>query len=95
MLSPTTSSLLVSQHLIPLPSSLLGEHLSTSNHTFRRIERKGGRRRKRKPNKKAPASGYHVGHHPPSSSANHDREKVPISSHHDGKKLTNVYHAGT
>ena len=34
VLSPIASSLPVSQDPIPLPSSSLGEHLSTSNHKF-------------------------------------------------------------
>ena len=95
MLSPIASSLPIYQDPIPLPSSSLGEHLLTSNHTFQRTKKKGGRCRKRKINKKDPASRYHVGHHPPSASANRARGNVPISSHHDVKKLANDYHAGT
>ena len=95
MLSPIASSLIVSQDPIPLPSSSLGEHLPTSNLTFWRTKRKEGRCRKRKPNKKALASGYHAGHHLPLASANHARGKAPISSHHDGEKLANGYLAGT
>ena len=86
VLSPIASSLLVSQDPIPLPSSSLGEHIPTSNHTFRRTKKKGGRRRKRMPNKKDPTSRNHVGHHLSSSSSNNYGGKVPISSHHDRKK---------
>ena len=87
VLSPIASSLPVSQDLVPLPSSSLGEHLPTSNHTFRRTKKKGGRYRKRNP--KSPTSGYHASHHPHSASTNNSGGKVPISNHHDG------YHAGT
>ena len=47
--SPNASLLPVSQDPIPLPSSSLGEHLLTSNHTFQRTQEKGGRQRKREP----------------------------------------------
>ena len=102
-----TSSLPVSQDPIPLTSSSPGEHLTTSNHKIWRTKRKGGGRRKRNLNKKDPtsrhhvghhppsASGHHLGHHPPSNSINHVGGKVPTSSHHDGKKLANGYHAET
>ena len=95
MPSPIAYSLPVSQDIIPLPSSSLGEHLLTNNHTFQRTKRKGDIHRKQKPNTKAPASGNHTGHHLLSSSANHAGGKVPISSHQDGEKLANVYLAGT
>ena len=86
-------SLPISQDPIPLPSSSLSEHIMTSSHKIRRTKRKGGRHWKQKPNKKAPASGHNVGHHPPLASTNHVGGKVPTSSHHDGKKLDNGYHA--
>lgn len=107
VLSPISSSLRISQDIIPLPSSIAGEHFATSNHKIQRTKRKGGRNRKRKINKKAPTSRYHAGHHPPSAFANHARGKVPsnsvnhvggkvpISSHRDGNKLNNIYHVGT
>ena len=86
VLSLTASSLLASPNHVPLPSSLNGETLSTSNHTYRRPKRKGGRHRKRKPHQKAPASGHHVGHHLPSSSTNHTGGRIPMSDHHNRKK---------
>ena len=46
VLSLTTSSLPASQDPIPLPSSLVGETLPTSNHTYQRSKQKGGRCRK-------------------------------------------------
>ena len=95
MPSPIASSLPISQDPIPLPSSSPSEPLATSNHKIQRTKRKGGRHRKQKPTKKAPASTYHDGHHPPLVSANHAGGKVLISSHHDGKKLTIGYHART
>lgn len=87
--SPIASSLLVSQDPIPLPSSSLGECLTTSNHKIRRTKRKGGNPRKLKPNKIGLASR----NHPSSTSSNHVGGKIPTSSHHDGKKLDNGYHA--
>lgn len=93
--SPTSSSLPVSQDLTPLHSSSIAEHIPTTNHTFLRKKKKWGRHRKRKPNKKAPASRYHVGHHLPSTSGNHDGGNVPISIHCDGAKLANGYLVGT
>jgi hypothetical protein len=85
--SPLASSLPVPQDPIPLPSSLPGDPLATSNHKMQRTKRKGGRCRKRKPTQKALASMHHVGHHPPSATANHVGGKAPTSSHYDGKKL--------
>ena len=84
--SPIAYFLLVSKDPIPLPSSSLGEHLPTSNHTFQRTTTKGDKHRKRKPHKKSPSSGNHAGHHLLLSFANHDGVKVPISSHPDRRK---------
>jgi hypothetical protein len=95
VLSPIDSLLPISQDPIPFPSSSIGEHLPTSNHRFQRTKKKGGMRRKQKPNKKAPSSRYHAGHHVPLASTNHAGGKVPISSHCDGVKLANGYLPGT
>ena len=97
MIEPSlvSSSLPVSQDLIPLPSASPSEHLTTSNHKIWWTKRKGGRHRKRKPTKKAPTSRYHVGHHPPSTSDNHARGEVLTSTNHMGERLAQGYHVGT
>ena len=86
VLSRVVSSLPQSHDPVLLPSSLNGEPLTTSNHTYRRTKRRGARCRKRKQHQKAPASGHHAGHHLPSSSTNHTRGRIPMSDHHDRKK---------
>ena len=86
VLSLVVSSLPASQDPVPLPSSSNGETLPTSNHTYRRSKRRGGRRRKCKPHQKAPGSGNHASHHLPSSSTNHTGGRIPMSNHHDRKQ---------
>ena len=92
--SKHTSLLLVSRDSIPLYPSSSREHLRTSTHNIWRTKRNEGRCRKRKKNKKAPASRHDVGH-PPLASFHHSGGKVPTCVHHVGKKLTNAYHART
>ena len=87
--SPLSYSLPVPQDPTLVPFSSPSEPLATSNHKIWRTKRTGGKCRKRKPTQKAPNSMHHVGHHPLSTSANHDGDKAPTSSHYDGKKLAN------
>ena len=84
VLSQVVSSLPQSHDPVLRASSLNGEILS--NHPDQRTKRRGGRCRKRKQHRKAPASGHHAGHHLPSSSTNHTGGRIPISDHHDRKK---------